>query len=436
LANILPLRGVLYNKDLAESMAELVAPPYDVISPALREELYRRSPYNIVRLDYGKESPDDTPSNNRYTRAAELYRRWRSEQILVRDETPSIYIYRQTFCVRGETLTRTGFIALVELQPFDTGQVRPHERTLTRPKEDRLKLTRETRAVFSSIFGLCPGGGSDLLSRAIADRAPRWDFVDHDGIRNILWSVSRPELVEEIAALCRGREIFIADGHHRYETALAYQSERREAEQPTTPQPYDYALMTLVSMDDPGLIILPTHRLVRLPDGMDVVALLEQLAAVFEIREPPPGEQPDALIAEMERALPDRHVLGLYAPAVGFRLLELRDTRVLDECLPPGKPSSWRELDVNIFHYAVFARILGLDQDRWSEAASIAYVREDREALDRTHSGEFDVAFFLNPTRVEQVREVSRAGERMPQKSTFFYPKLLTGLVISDLESW
>ncbi len=434
MSSIAPLRGVRYDPARTGGLEKVVAPPYDVISAERQEQLYQSSPNNVVRIDFGKEFPTDSPADNRYTRAGKLYREWKEQGVLVRDEKPTFYVYCQDFEVRGERFSRLGFLGLVKLEDFG-GAIHPHEHTLSGPKQDRLNLMRACGAALSPVFSLYPGEGqgSARVRKAIAGMEPWADFVDSDGIRNRVWRVDDPGAIREITEFIEGVDLFIADGHHRYETALNYRNERRAANPDHTGnEPYNYVLMMLVDMGDPGLTVLPTHRLVRRPEGIDAQAIVRALEPGCEITpQPDLGSMIEALARFEGRAM----AFALYAKSTGYRVVVLRDKAMFDAALPEGHAEAWRNLDVNLLHFLVLGKLLGIGQERWEDASLIAFTRDEKEAVRRVDSGEFEVAFFLNSTSVEQVRAVSAAGERMPQKSTFFYPKVLTGLVFNDFSS-
>ncbi|MGB9826248.1 MAG: DUF1015 domain-containing protein, partial [Desulfofundulus sp.] len=285
MAEIKPFRGLRY-ADGVGPLADLVTPPYDVIDAKAQDDYYQRHPYNIIRLEYGKVYPGDDESNNRYTRAAADFNAWREKGVLVPEKSPALYLYEQEFSVGGKRLVRSGMTCAVKLEPYEKGVVLPHEETLPRHKADRLALMRACRANFSPIFGLYADAEMtvDNLLRSQAGRSPDLEFTGENGHGHRLWVVTDPGVIKQVQQAMADRRIFIADGHHRYETALAYSRERRQEEgNPAEPGPYDYVMMTLVNLYDPGLVVLPTHRLVRNVEGLVVDEFLDKIREHFEI---------------------------------------------------------------------------------------------------------------------------------------------------------
>jgi uncharacterized protein (DUF1015 family) len=452
MATIAPLKGLRYSKT-AGTLADLVAPPYDVIDDSAQERYYRRHPYNIIRLEYGKTHPTDGEKDNRYTRAAADFSTWQKEGILVREAAPALYLYEHRFAFCGEQKVRRGFICAVRLEPYEKGVVLPHEETLPKHKADRLALMRACAANFSPIFGLYADEEKtveELLFRS-SNRSPEVSFSDENGHSHTLWVVTDPPVIEQVRQAMTGRRIYIADGHHRYETALAYRNERRAEESANgRERPYDYVMMTLFNLYDPGLVILPTHRLVRNVPELDLEILLSRLKENFQVEDFPLA--PDrknlkaflALLNKKGEAVekqPQKNpgrpahpcAFGLYAGKGRLFLLTQKEAQP-DISRAMGGPPSFREqLDVSVLHTLILKQILGIDEELLAEESRVAYTREEEKALAAVDSGLFQLAFFLNPTRVEEVIAVAAQGERLPQKSTYFYPKLITGLVINSL---
>lgn len=451
MATIIPFRGLRY-APTAGPLADLVTPPYDVIDAAAQEMYYRRHPHNIIRLEYGKVYPEDTAENNRYTRAAACYAAWRREGVLVQEERPALYRYEQEFTFGGRRLVRSGFICAVKLEPYEAGVVLPHEETLPKHKADRLSLMRACRANFSPIFGLYadPAKKVEACWEEGGNLPPEVEFTGEDGQTHRLWVVTDPRLVRAVQEVLAPATIYIADGHHRYETALVYRQERRQ-EEGNLPQerPYDYVMMALVNLYDPGLVCLPTHRLVKNQAPLDGEKLLEKLQEHFSV-EPFPlapdyGNFPQFLKELAARGGFSegkstgnrplrRHAFGLYLGSGRLYLLALRDEEALSRLMPPGRSPAWKNLDVSVLHCLILERILGNGAVEREGEAHLAYTREEEKALAAVDRGEYRMAFFLNPTRVEEVIAVAQAGEKMPQKSTYFYPKIITGLVINPLD--
>jgi len=410
LAEIIPFKGILYNV-YKVSMEDVLAPPYDIISPEHREELYRKSPYNIVRIDFGKEQPGDRETENKYTRARRYLDAWINEGVLIRSERPSFYAYGMYYKINGKQKQLLGFLGLVKLEELGKGSIFPHECTQSKPKQDRLNLMRSCEANISPIFSLYKNTKeqvSTLLSR-IARTKPYIDSKDAAGTAHRLWQIDERKDIEIIEKEIEGKAIFIADGHHRYETALEFQKEKRKKTSSIATEPCDYVLMFLANMLDEGLTILPTHRLLKeIPKDIS-----KTLSQYFEI-EP---VKADFNIAK--RIGGRRHVFGFFRNGsdVWYLLKYKKDN--LSEVSP-----DLREIDVIILHELVLKKIFN--------TTDIEYEMDINKALDKVRSGQFSAVIFLNPTKVDDVEKAALSSIRMPPKSTYFYPKLLTGAVINS----
>ncbi|MFZ5644587.1 MAG: DUF1015 domain-containing protein [Bacillota bacterium] len=444
MATIIGIKGLRYNPEAANNLADVVTPPYDVINAEAQDRYYNKHPYNIIRLEYGKTFSGDNEENNRYTRAADDYREWLKKRILLPEESPSLYLYEQEFTVDGVRRVRTGFICAVRLEPYEKGVVLPHEETLPKHKADRLALMRTCRANFSPIFGLYSDpeiSVTELLKKYSS--TPDSDFTDENGEAHRLWVIKDPDTIERVRSLMSDKKVFIADGHHRYETALNYKQER-ENQNPDhrDDAAYNYVMMTLVNLYDPGLVVLPTHRLVKSVDADRVSGLIENLTGNFTLSEFQP-EIKNKNIKEFLSKLSElgngfsgkglhRHSFGIY---LGGKLYfaTLTNEEDLASLMRPDKSPEWRGLDVSVLHSLIIEKHLGIDDDLRAKGDHITYTREEEGALEAVDRGDYQVAFFMNPTLVEEVTIVAANGEKMPQKSTFFYPKLITGLVINRL---
>jgi uncharacterized protein (DUF1015 family) len=416
-AEVGPLQGLHYDLGTIGSLADVVAPPYDVIDDEQRGELVARSPHNVVELDL----PRDPGGGDPYGHAARLLAEWIEEGILTRDEDPAIWALEQDYTApNGSRLTRRGFLARVRLAPYGEG-IRPHERTQRGPKEDRLRLTRATRHNLSPIFSLHSGAAWQHLEPTLGGD-PWGEVTDGDGTTHRVWRVGDLAVHEAIAAELEPAELLIADGHHRYETSLAYQREIGAG------GPADYVLMALGSLDDPGLTIFPTHRLLSglADDAAKQEALGSGLKGLFEIEEVPTDQlDPDGTEGVGVFGYIDSHLKR------GFRL-RLRDTIRLDDALA-GRSEAYRTLDTAILEELVLEGILGMSAEDIAAKRGIGYTPSAEEALAKLDAGAYQVAFLLRPTPVEQVRAVAAGGETMPAKSTYFFPKLLTGIVFNPL---
>lgn len=418
-----------------------MAPPYDVISPALQEDLYRRSPFNIVRLILGKTGPDDSAESNRYSRAAADFAAWQAQGVLSRDSEPSLYLYDQIYAVEdGSAVTRKGFIALTRLEDFSSGVVKPHEKTLAGPKADRLLLTRACSANFSPIFSLYsdPCCALEALGQRFKAGEPVIDVADDDGVRHRLWPVDDTAFIARVRELLESKPLFIADGHHRYETALNYRDEMR-AQHPgfTGREPFNYVLMYFANMEDQGMTIFPTHRLIfGLPD-FSAASLVQRLHDDFLVEEMQIDPSDNAALAnlrqQLARAGQSARALGLYLGNRRFVMLTLKDEKRMDQLFDPRSPAALRTLDVSILHRLILEEYLGITAKDQENQTYLRYVKGFGEPFASVDRGDGQMAFLLNPTRMSEVRDVANAGEKMPQKSTYFYPKLLSGLVINPI---
>ncbi|SFQ97175.1 DUF1015 domain-containing protein [Desulfoscipio geothermicus] len=434
MATIIPLKGLRYDEDKAGDIKDLVTPPYDVIDAAAQEAYYRRSPYNIIRLEYGKKFPADNDTDNRYTRAADFFRRWQAEGVLRQEDEPALYLYQQQFNVGDQTLVRSGFICCVKLEPYENGVVLPHEETMPKHKADRLALMQACRANFSPIFGLFSDPArkiDDLLLRAFRDLPPAIDFTDEQGNGHRLWVIKDTAVQREVQRLMEAQRILIADGHHRYETALKYA--RENPDKPAAA----YVMMTLVNLYDPGLVILPTHRLV-LNGALDGLELLAALREDFIVEKLPYSEVSRVTEVMFNLAgikgkgnTAHRQVFGLYTGKGEFFSLLLKDESLLDSKMPAGRSKAWRSLDVSVLQNLILENILGINREALAGGEAVKYTRDEKEAVLAVDEGRCNMAFLMNPTLIAEVTEVAAKGEKMPQKSTFFYPKLITGLVIN-----
>jgi uncharacterized protein (DUF1015 family) len=415
-AEVSPIQAVHYDLGKAGPLADVVAPPYDVIDAAQRAELAARSPYNVVELDL----PQDPEGGDPYVHAAELLKEWTDEGVLARDPDRTMWALEQDYSgPDGSRLTRRGFLARVKLAPYGEG-IRPHERTQPGPKEDRLRLTRATRHNLSPIFALHPGDAWRHFEPAILTD-PWGKVTDGDGTTHCAWRIGDPAIHEAIAEELAPGELLIADGHHRYETSLAYQREVGPG------GPADYVLMALVSLEDPGLTVFPTHRLIAgLADPAKQETLETGLKGLFHVDEVSP-----------ERLDPSgTEGIGVFGYIDSqfnrpFRL-RLREAARLEETLS-DRSAAYRRLDAVILEELVLKGILGMTTENIAAKRGIGYTPSIDEALAKLDAGEYQAAFLLRPTPVEQVREVAAAGETMPPKSTYFFPKLLTGIVFNPL---
>jgi len=410
MAEVIPFRGILYNVSKV-SIEEVLAPPYDIITPEYKEVLYKRNPFNIVRIDYGKDMPGDNEKNNRYSRARTYLKTWMSEGILIQSKKPSFYVYTMTYEFDNQKKQLVGFMGLLRLEELGNGSVYPHECTYSTAKRDRLELLRSCDANISPIFSLYKSKDRQiaaLLSRIIQSK-PYFESKDADGALHRLWQVDKKKDIAIIKKELQNKQIFIADGHHRYETALEYRREMKtKRSSPKAQDPFDYVLMFFANMLDEGLTILPTHRLVKeVPND-----IFEKLSDYFYIT----SIIDDFDIAKMIEG--KKNVFGFFKnDKEGWYLLQYKGN--LSEICP-----HMQDIDVIILHEFVFKKIL--------QVTEIGYEMDLDKAIEKVRSKQYGAAFFLNPTRVKDVEKAALSMVRMPPKSTYFYPKLLTGVVINS----
>lgn len=445
MAKIAPLRGVLYNRDKVGDLAAVMAPPYDVISPEKQDNLYSRHENNVVRLILGKTTDADAAGTDRYSRAAADLGKWLDSGVLVRDEKPALYYYTQSYTVKdGGSFVRKGFIALARLEEFGKGGIHPHEKTLSGPKADRLKLMQACEANFSCIFSLYSDPQlaiNSMMDEFTASHPPLIDVADDDGIANKVWRIDDAGIIEKTEALMDKRALFIADGHHRYETALNFRNYMREKTgRDSGEEPFDYVMMYFSNMDDEGMTIWPTHRVIHSLKDFDSEKFLAACSEYFDIEEfaydksGESGVRERFLDAKKAAGEAGHAAFGLHVRGEDrYLLLTIKSADVMDKVFGAEIPEVFKSLDVTVLHSLIFARILGITQESQERQENLIYVKSYDEAIRAANNDANQLVFMLNPTKIEQVKAVAEAGSVMPQKSTYFYPKLLTGLVINLL---
>jgi len=428
MANIFPFKAFRYNRNKVE-YKDVLTQPYDKITPEMQEKYYARSPFNLVRVILGKTEAGDDANANVYLRAAENLKKWRQEQVLVQDAEPSIYLYSQEFVAPGETTkrSRSGFIAAGQLHDYEECIVFRHEQTLSKPKSDRLNLLRATRTHAGQIFMLYSDPKKQVEQLLKGPGEPVVDVMDDYAVRNRLWKISGPRIIAEVQSAMNDKKLIIADGHHRYETALNYRNERRAASTSRDVNtPYERVMMTFVNSEDPGLVILPTHRVVHGLAEFSTPEFLKSLDQSFQVTEA------DKNNPVSELAKPEHGARLLAVTREGAYILRARPERI-GERLAKYSPAQ-RELDVLVLHKVVLEGALSMTEESIRNQEHINYVRDAAEAIDRVRSGAAQVAFLMEPVRIEQMFAVSLAGDVMPQKSTDFYPKLLSGLAFYSVD--
>lgn len=427
MADIIPFKGILYNPKKIKDISKVVAPPYDVISNKDQKRYYRKHKYNIIRLILGKDFSNDDTTHNKYTRARDYFHTWLKKDILLMDEKPSIYVYQEEYHYKEKKKKQIGFIALVKLEYFKNRTIFPHERTFRNPKQDRLKLLRMCEANFSSIFSLYSDSTKqiDKIFKKAIKGVPAINIVNEDKIKHKLWKISNPEIINKLIIKMKDKLIFIADGHHRYETAINFRDEiKRKLRLYKRKGNFDYVMMYFTNMEDKNLTILPTHRLLSsFPKG-NLVDLEKYLEKFFEIKI---FKQKDVLFSQLEK-IKRRNlcVFGMYKKEKDkYYLLTLKENKL-------AKNSSLPKINVSIFHRLILKNLLGIDTKK-KEEKYISYTRDETLAIKMVNKGKFRIAFFLPQPIMEGIKNIAYLGNTLPQKTTYFYPKLLTGLVLNQI---
>jgi uncharacterized protein (DUF1015 family) len=453
MATILPFRALRYDPSRVP-VSDVVTQPYDKITPGAQERYYAANPYNLVRIILGKPEHSDNEASNSYTRAAASFDDWRRQGIFLQDSQPSLYAYSQRFTIPAGSseIERTGFIALGRVEDYSAGVVFRHEQTLAKPKADRLNLLRATRAHFGQIFMLYSDPSAEIEGILTPGGEPDIQVTDEYGVLHRVWRVLDPTLIELVRGKMRDKKLIIADGHHRYETALTYRNERRASLSSSAvagvPRersashdfargggnenaPHEFAMMTFVNMDSPGLVILPTHRVIHGLSSFSADEFRTAARSFFDVEEIEAGI--DAARATVALREAGRSGLALLT-VTSDRAFLLHKPRAHGSEIFSGFSLRQQSLDVVQLHRCVLERVLGISEEAIREQRNISYLREATEALSKVREGHANIAFLMNPVRMEQVREIAFSGEVLPQKSTDFFPKLLSGLTIYALE--
>ncbi len=425
MADIQPFKAIHYNTEIVEDLSKVVAPPYDVINKEQQQELFKRDPNNIIRLDL---NPDPDP----YPSAAKEMQRMLKERALVQDSDPAIYPYLQTFKTQdGKTVTRRGFVSWIKLEPFEAGVVLPHEHTLSGPKMDRLKLMTATKASFSQIFSIY-GDQGKVLEKEYDRAAKSKPFLeaDQDGVNNRIYRIVDKGTVKVFQDLLARIPVYIADGHHRYETALEYQRIMKEKNpKHTGKEAYNYIMMYFTNIFDSGLVVYPTHRILHSLGGFDSKKLMDTVKAHFDMTA---KSDVDSLASSLLSA--GDHAYGMVLPEKKYYLMKLKPGSDVLSIVKENVPAPVKRLDVTLLHDYVLTQTLGISKEAQEKKLNLNYTIDRHEVDEAVQSGKGQLGFILNSTKVEQVKEVADAGAVMPQKSTYFYPKLLSGLLLNALE--
>lgn len=438
MVKIISFRGTQYNAEKIKNLEAVMSPPYDIISPKVQEQLYKKNPYNMVRLIFGKQYSDDTSRDNRYTRAAVMFEEWQKKNILIESDKPAIYPYRVAYTVNGNKKKMNSFFTLLKLDP-EYKTVKAHERTLSKPKADRLDLMRACKANLEPIE-LLYIDENDEIRKLIDNNVdnPIIDIAGYDGFRHMLWKIDDEKIVSSIVQKLQNERLFIADGHHRYQTAINYANEMKEQNQDYGDDtPFNYRMVVLANMFDEGLSILPTHRLIKSPSGLNNNEFINKLKDYFIVEQKSFVSQIndyEACGKEITNAIKtekgDKHVFGMYIKDICY-ILTLKNVEVMNS-IASDHSKTWRMLDVSILHKIILEKLMKITEDNIEEY--VKYTRNDGDAVKLVDDGSFDLSFLMNATKIDELKSIANAGEHMPQKSTYFLPKLLSGLVMRKIE--
>lgn len=451
MVDIKPLNAIVYNQEKV-NMNDVVAPPYDVILDDYREELYKRSDYNIVKLILAKGSKDLSDPDNRYDTAAKTFNEWLQDEILIKLDKPCIlYIVQKYMTENGRKIERKGFIARNKIEDFSTGKILPHEFTMGGPKEDRLNLTKKCEANFSQIFMVYSDPQKQIENAINFNQKPFIDVKDDAGVQNIVYKIEDEKTLALIEKVMQDKTLLIADGHHRYETAMNYMnykneilrsaqddSARHSEDSSEESQPFNYVMSYFTNLDDENLLVFPTHRIIT--KWIEPYVLLDKVKKYFDVVDYTfDGTNKDEVKAKFLQAIEDENEkqisMGLYMKNVNkFYLLKLREdvSAILDEF---EVPDVLKKLDLIVLHKVLLSKELGYTQEQQMAQDGIKYIKQESEAFDLIDMGKAEASFIMAYPKIKDIKEISEAGERMPQKSTYFYPKLLSGIVINPLKS-
>jgi len=440
MVKVASLKGIIYNLEKV-NISDVIAPPYDVISSEEQENLYNKSPYNIVRLILGKINPDDTETNNRYTRAAEDFKNYLEQKALISSLKPCIFYYIQNYITaHGEKISRKGFIARNLIEEYEKGNIMPHEFTMGGPKEDRLKLMKTCKANFSQVFFAYsdPEGAIDKAVKL--PEKPIIDVTDDQGIQNILYAIEDEEILNKISEIMADKKVLIADGHHRYETSIAYRNFRRE-QNPNWNEDnaFNYVMAYYTNLDDENLKVYPTHRIVE--REINKQKLLEDLKKYFDMAEYSFDETTredvkEKFVKDIEEIAKTKITFGAcFKDENKYLLFKLREKQAVDKILAEKEvPEVLRKLDLSILHKIILSDFLCFSEDDQFKQNGVKYLKKEAEAFEAVENKQAEVVFIMATPSIQLIKEVSSQGYKMPQKSTYFYPKLLSGLVINPLD--
>lgn len=438
MAMVIPFKGLRYNMNKFTDLDDVTAPPYDMISSEQQQELYDKSEYNIVRLDYGMSFDSDNESENKYTRSAKYLKDWLDKEILVYENKPAFYIYEQIFSLGDEEPSHSlkGIIGLVKIEDTSKQVIKLHEETIEKDKKDRMSLLSNIRTNTSPIYSLFADEDkimSDMID-GLTDRKPDLSFISSENITQNIWIVTDDTNTEKVTEFFSDKEIYIADGHHRYEASLEYRNNCLKDEETNGLEDFDYTMMALVSLDDSGLFLYPRHRLVRGIENFDEMLTVGLLTEDFSVSKIYFTEGDYAsIITERLANTVDETLIGFYTGNNYYYLLKLKNTKTIDEAIQ-NKSDAYKHLDITVLNKMILEDCLGIDEENMKNQKDVIYTRDAHKAIEDVKAGEFNCLFLINPTKVNEIIEIADNNEKMPQKSSCFWPKMLTGTVLNKFD--
>ncbi len=426
MAVIKPFKGMRFDTEKAGELKSLCCPPYDIISEEQRKEFIAQNEYNVIRLELPREGEDV------YARAGEVLDMWRDQGVLIYEDRPAIYVYEMEFNAYNKRRSVKGIIARVKVEPFSKGVILPHEFTLSKAKTDRFNLMKATNCNFSQIYALYMDSEHTTLNTIdeLSTGDAPYEFTDDDRITHRLWVITDEDVIEKLCADFEDRKLYIADGHHRYETAVNYRDYCRENGISNEGDAQDYQMMYLVDMEHPGLVVFPTHRMVRDLPNFDKNIVLDGCKEYFETEKFDSVGNMNTLLSKKYKE--GKKAFAFYVGKGEWYMLTLKDIGVMSSVLPDLSAAS-QQLDVSVLHSLILEKTMGIDKENMANQINLTYTKFFEEAIIKVDKGEFQCSFILNPTRVTEIRDVAAEGEKMPQKSTYFYPKMITGMVMNDI---
>jgi uncharacterized protein (DUF1015 family) len=435
---VFPFEGILYNKKILKKIDKVFTPPYDVISAEEQDYFYNLHDFNFIRLNLGKEFSTDGEYNNKYIRSAAFFDGWLRHKVLIQDEKPVFYVYEQRFRSQGKKYSRIGFIGLLRLEDMGRGKVFPHEATHPKAKIDRLQLMRTTSSNLECIFSLYSDTKLKInkVLKKFTKKKPIYESTDKDRVTHRIWRVDRKPGITRIVKEMKDKAVFIADGHHRYEAALRFKNElKMKNTKFSEEESYNHIMMYFTPIEDKGLLVLPINRVLRNLVYFDLPRFESQLAQYFDIKTYKASKKTaktvrKKMLRELVKYGQEKHVFGMYAGNHKYYLLTLKDEKIVEEMVEEEKPKAWKRLDTTILQYVVFDAILGITQETEDK---VIYVKEVEEAERLVDKEGCQVAFLLNATKMEEIISIASKLEKMPQKTTYFWPKLLSGLVLNKI---